>query len=484
MSDAGPPLIDPSAATGELARRTGVDPGPGPTPADTVGYRDLFSKDLLRLTVGTLVLLGCNAFEIVGSATVMPAVLDDLGGVALYGAAVAAPIVGAVLSAPFGGRLADRFDTLPPLLTALSLFTLGLLGSALAGSMTWLVAARFVMGLGVGSTLTLQLVIIARYVPVGLRPRLLAVVSVVFIVPGLIGPTVTSTVAGSVGWRWVFAGVVPLLLLCTALLVPEIRRRPHLEETGATEPDGMPTWGPFLLAGGLGVATIAGGASDSRWLLLAAIGVMALVVGARATMPAGTWTARRGMPAAVACALAASGSYLTVEAFLPLMLQEIKGQSLFRAGLPLTVAAFFWAAGAWYQARFSDQDRPRGATVGALVSCAGLLLAATIVFDAVPFWCAYPATALGSFGCGLAYTICQAIAVEWAPPGGEGAATASIQLANLLGTALGTCGGAVVIARLSDRLGLAVGLTMLVAAGLSLVAAVAARRLPTVRPAA
>jgi MFS family permease len=101
----------------------------------------------------------------------------------------------------------------------------------------------------------------------------------------------------------------------------------------------------------------------------------------------------------------------------------------------------------------------------------------------VPFWCAYPATALGSFGCGLAYTICQAIAVEWAPPGGEGAATASIQLANLLGTAIGTCGGAVVIARLADRLNVAVGLTMLVAAALSLAAAFAARRLPTARPA-
>ncbi len=43
------------------------------------------------------------------------------------------------------------------------------------------------MGLGAGSTLTLQLVIIARYVPIDLRPSW-AVVSVVFIVPGLDRP--------------------------------------------------------------------------------------------------------------------------------------------------------------------------------------------------------------------------------------------------------------------------------------------------------
>jgi MFS family permease len=479
-------MTNTSASSGSPGPSTAPVPPTSPT-APTLpdaGYSELFSRDLIRLTIGTLVLLGCNAFEIVGSATVMPAVLDDLGGVGLYGSAVAASIVGAVLSAPFGGRLADRFDTLPPLLGALGLFAIGLVGCTLAPSMAALVAARFVMGLGIGSTLTLQLVIIARYVPVELRPKLLAVVSVVFIVPGLIGPTVTSTVSESVGWRWVFGGVVPLLAVCVVLLVPEIRRRPHLEEAGATEPDGMPTWGPFLLAGGLGVTTIAGGAGDARWLVLAAAGLAALVAGARATMPSGTWTARRGMPAAVACALAASGSYLTVEAFLPLMLQEIKGQSLFRAGLPLTFAAFFWAAGAWFQARIGEVRRPVGAMSGALVSCGGLLLAASLAFEAVPFWLAYPATALGSFGCGLAYTLCQAIAVEWAPPGGEGAATASVQLANLLGTALGTCGGAIVIARLSDDLRLAVGLTMLVAAGLSLVAAFAARRLPTERPVA
>ncbi|CAN5614502.1 MFS transporter [soil metagenome] len=412
----------------------------------------------------------------------MPSVLYDLGGASFYGAVIAASLVVSVLSAPFGGRLADRFDTLPPLLGALGLFALGLLGCALAPTMTWLAVARFVMGLGIGSTLTMQLVIIARYVPFDLRPKLLAVVSVVFIVPGLVGPSITAAVTTTVGWRWIFGGVIPLLAICILLLVPEIRRRPHIEEPGPTVPDGMPTWGPFVLAGGLGVATIAGGASDSRWLLLAVPGFVALIIGARATMPSGTWSARPGMPAAVACALAASGSYLTVEAFLPLLLREIRGQSIFFAGLPLTVAAFFWAAGAWYQARYTDLTRPRGAVIGALISFGGLLLAASLVFEAVPFWCAYPATALGSFGCGLAYTICQAIAVEWAPPGGEGAATAGIQLANLLGTAIGTCGGAIVIARLDDDLRIAVGLTMLVVAGLSLAAALAARRLPTVRP--
>ena len=113
------------------------------------------------------------------------------------------------------------------------------------------------------------------------------------------------------------------------------------------------------------------------------------------------------------------------------------------------------------------------------MAAAGLVLAASLVFEVVPFWLAYPATALGSFGCGLVFTICQVIAVEGAPTGREGEATALVQLANLLGTALGTTAAAIVIARLDDQLGAAVGVTMLVAATFAVLASFAARRMPS-----
>src|SRR3954468_10431432 len=90
---------------------------------------ELFGRDLRALTIGLFLLLGANAFEIVGAATAMPAVLDDLGGVGAYGWAVAAPLVAAVLAAPFGGRLADRWGILRPLVIALVLFAAGLVAA-------------------------------------------------------------------------------------------------------------------------------------------------------------------------------------------------------------------------------------------------------------------------------------------------------------------------------------------------------------------
>ena len=209
---------------------------------------------------------------------------------------------------------------------------------------------------------------------------------------------------------------------------------------------------------------VAGSAADLRWLPVAAVGVVIGVIGARATMPPGTWRARPGLPAAVTVGLAITFAYLTMESFLPLLLRELKDLPLILAGMPLTAAAIFWTAGAWYQARLPPERRPRVASIGGFVSAVGLAVAATLVFDAVPFWLAYPATAVGAFGCGLAFTICQTVAVEFAPPGQEGAATAGVQLSNLLGAAIGTSVTAIVIAHLDDRLPLAIGLSFVTTA--------------------
>src|SRR3954447_3719927 len=191
-------------------------------PVDRPRFAELFGRDLRALTIGLFLLLGSNAFEIVGSATAMPAVLDDVGGVGAYGWAIAAPLVAAVLAAPFGGRVADRWGTLRPLVLTLVLFAVGLVAAALAPTMETVALGRFLQGLGAGGSMSLQLVIIARYVPLRLRPLMLGAISAVFIIPGLLGPSVSAAVSGSVGWRWIFGGILPVVAVCAGLLLPEI----------------------------------------------------------------------------------------------------------------------------------------------------------------------------------------------------------------------------------------------------------------------
>src|SRR5437763_15336277 len=66
--------------------------------------RDLFRGSLGRLTLGICLVMSITAFEVLGSATAMPAALDDLGGISFYGLALSAQLVTALAAIPYGGR--------------------------------------------------------------------------------------------------------------------------------------------------------------------------------------------------------------------------------------------------------------------------------------------------------------------------------------------------------------------------------------------
>ena len=101
--------------------------------------------------------------------------------------------------------------------------------------------------------------------------------------------------------------------------------------------------------------------------------------------------------------------------------------------------------------------------------------------DAVPTWVAILAWLVGGLGMGLAYAPISAATLFTADAGHEGAATASLQLSDSLGIALGTgVGGALITAFGSDAAGISHGVRT-VWVGMALVGvlgAVLAPRLP------
>jgi hypothetical protein len=59
----------------------------------------------------------------------------------------------------------------------------------------------------------------------------------------------------------------------------------------------------------------------------------------RRVVPAGTLTARRGVPAASAAAFLASAAFFAIDGFLTLMFTETRGLSIGEASLVLTASA-------------------------------------------------------------------------------------------------------------------------------------------------
>lgn len=115
------------------------------------------------------------------------------------------------------GPMADAYGRKLPLILGISLFALGAVGCALAPSIGWLVAARFVQGIG-GAAVGVVPRAIIRDRFTGLEAtRLMAMMMLVISVSPMLAPLAGSAVLWFGGWRLVF--LVLLLVAAMSLLV-------------------------------------------------------------------------------------------------------------------------------------------------------------------------------------------------------------------------------------------------------------------------
>ncbi len=436
------------------------------------------------LTVGLVLMVTAVAFEGLAAPTILPATLEQLGGVEFYGWAFSGFWLANLVGIPLAGTEADRRGPYRPFVAGALAFALGLGMAGLAPEMSWVVAGRVVQGLGAGAISAITYVAVARGYPAVLQPRMIAVISSAWVLPGLVGPALAGWVAEAHSWRWVFLALAPLLPLTAIALARPLRAL--AAAPAETRPAGSRhvVRDALVLAAGAGLALAA-----LSWgqlpisLILGATGVALAVAPLRRLLPPGTLGARSPRGATIAVLALISVAFFGVEAFVPLVVASLRGAGTVAGGLALTAAAVTWAAGSWLQARLASRSSRRSVAAAGLVLIGiGVLAETALPLSALaPTWFAAAGWALAGLGMGLAYSTLTLSVIESAPPGGEGAATASAQLANTMGIAVGTgVAGSVVALAASGPLGLAPGVVIadLLMLAVILVALAAARQMP------
>ena len=433
---------------------------PPSEPTEARAPARLWDPERRLLLVGIICLITVVATEAMAVSTVMPLVEDDLGDIWLYGWAFSAFYLGDLVGIVLGGRAADRVAPVVPLLIGLATFTVGLVVGGLAPSMAVLVLGRVLQGLGAGVVPAVAYVCVGRGFPAMLRPQVFAVMSTAWIVPSLISPLAASAVATTVGWRWVFLGLVPITGAVVLLAVRSLRG------VGAPTPDhheSAPVGLALRLAVGAGLV-LAGLTSEAWWsiALLVAIGGALVLPAFRALTPTGTLRAARGLPAAVLTRGVLTFAFFSADAFISLALTSVRGTTTLFAGMVLASSSLTWTVGSWVQARYiAPWGAARLERLGGLALVVGLVGLAVCLVPEVPLACWFLASCIAGFGMGTAYSPLSVVTLAEAEPGREGAATSALQMTDVLGVAIGT-GVAGVAVAVGDRMDAARSTTLTV----------------------
>jgi MFS family permease len=448
------------------------------TDAATAG---VWSPGVRRLTAGLALTVTVVAFESLSVATILPVVSRHLGDLRLYGWVFSAFFLSSLVGIVVSGAVCDNRGVSLPLVGGLLIFAGGLVIAGTAADMPILVAGRVVQGFGAGAVPAAAYVAIGRGYPERLRPRMFATLATAWVIPGLVGPALAAQVATHIGWRWVFLGLLPLVVVGCAVTVPSVAAvpRPH---HGEPAPIAWPA--ALLVAGGAGL--LLAGLTVAQPILsplMVGSGAAVALPALRRLTPPGTLRARPGLPATVLIRGLLTCTFFAGDAYVPLTLTSIRHTTPTYAGVTLTVSTIAWTVGSWVQSRAIQRRTPRIlVATGLVLVLAGLGAMASLLWPAVPVWMALVAWTVAGFGIGLAYSPISLTALGWARAGSEGRVSASVQLCDVLGTALGTgaAGAAVAIVHQHGgpaRLGL--GLAFALASVVGVMALAVAPRLPS-----
>src|SRR5690606_29248003 len=278
--------VDLNAGSGcTIERVTAAEP--------TTAVRDeLFGPSRRATTIGIVLLISLIAFEAMGVNTAMPALVADLGGVALYAWPFVTFMASSVFATVLGGRWCDRAGPGVALVVSPLLFGAGLLVAGTATTMAQLLVGRVLQGAGAGMTSVAIFVLIAAVYPERARPAVFGLISSAWALPAVLGPPVSGLVTEAFSWHWVFLGLIPLVAVATSLIVPTVRTltRPERRE-GADRP----AVALAALGASAGVAALSWASQNvsAAAALVAAAALAVLVPSTRRLFPRGVFRLRR-----------------------------------------------------------------------------------------------------------------------------------------------------------------------------------------------
>ena len=317
-------------------------------------------------------MLGALEATVVGTA--MPTVIADLGGLTYSSWVFSAYLLTSTASVPIWGRLSDLYGRRRMYLTGIAIFLVGSMMSGLAQSMTFLIVARLVQGVGAGAIIPLSMTIVGELYRLDERARTQAMFSGVWGIASIAGPLVGGYITDYLSWRWVFYINLPFGLLAGTVLMlaypaSQLKTKVTVDWLGA----GLLFTGVSTLLIALGGR----GGTAVPWAIATVVLLTAFVTVERRVpepilpidllrMP----LMSRSIPVVFLVGVALFGAI----AFIPLFVQVVLGGTATQAGQVLTPLFLGWVVMSVIGARMTVRIGYRTAAItGSILMTAGFI---------------------------------------------------------------------------------------------------------------
>ena len=386
-----------------------------------------------------------HAINIYIATTVLPSVVQEIGGLNLYAWNTTLFVVASILGSALTNRALNRTGARGAYQIAIVLFLAGSLLCALAPSMLVMLLGRTIQGLGGGFLFALGYAMIYEVFEKSLWPRAFALVSGMWGVATLVGPAIGGIFADINAWRLAFGFLVPVTLLYAWLI------RYALPAEGRDRGAAIPLPGLQLLLLTAAVLAISIGSTDARLssnLIGVTVAVLLMALFVRRELKGGNVMLPRNalrlhsplLMLYLTIGLLVMG--MTSETFVPYFLQYLHGQTPLMSGYLAALMAAGWTLAEIWSSGWRGRRITLAIVAGPVIVLIGMvMLALFIPAQTGQAWLPLTAISLGlllvGFGIGIGWPHLLTRVLEVTPQEDKDAAATSISTVQLFATALG-----------------------------------------------
>lgn len=308
--------------------------------------KESMSKNrIILVTIGIMLSLFLASMESTVVATAMPTIVGQLGGLEHYSWVFSAYMLASTTTVPLYGKLSDLYGRRNLYIFAMLLFLTGSILCGQAQTMTQLVLARALQGIGAGGIMPLAFILIGEMFTLEQRAKMQGFFSGVWGVSSIAGPLLGGFIVDQLSWQWVFYVNILPGLLAAALVAFAWRDQPRGQERPVVD-----YLGAVLLTAS--IVTLLVGLTDtgiaSNWVLIvvaAILFILLLWVESRATdpiLPVHLFRFDRLFASSIAHGVFSGWALFGVVSFIPLFVQSVMGTSATQAGLTITPLLLGW----------------------------------------------------------------------------------------------------------------------------------------------